>query len=175
MRMLFVLKLFVFFLLFNNDMYSQFVRAITKNGNEERYSLNDNLRITFDSTSFVFHNGNQVLRKWGYGEVIKIEYSGVPISNIGTEKYSFSNKIQVSPHPLLHVFTVYFQVSESGHKKLTIYNTIGEVISTESIGIYDKGIYEQSFLSPTPIGTYIICIEGNNSRECIPVVKYNAN
>ena len=151
---------------------AQSLKAISQSGYEESYSLSNNLTITFDSTAFVFSKGGSILKKWGYGEVIRINYLNVS-TRIDQDVSSLQTKaVHVYPQPSKEGISISYHIPEQSPVHLLMYSVDGALISSYDMGVFQQGQHISTMTIPTsiPSGSYILCIQGNTFSYSIPII-----
>ena len=151
---------------------AQELQAFTQSGTVETYSLTKPLKISFDSSAFIFSSESTVLKQWGYGEIRKIVYA-----NISTKAEDFTDKIEpvslsVFPLPLQDKLHLSFEVPASGLVKLEMYSLKGVVVFSSQLGVFTKGqhITEVGF-PPLPSGQYLLRLTGNSFSRSISIIN----
>jgi len=169
-----MLKLLIFVfnvLCFYSMSQAQSLRAITQSGYEESYSVSNNLKITFDSTAFVFSKGGTILKKWGYGDVRKIVYVEGSTSideNISSVQ---SDKVRVYPQPSKEQISISCHIPEQSPVHIQLYSVDGALMFSYDVGILQPGDYTSTIATPSiSNGAYILCIQGNTFSYSIPII-----
>ena len=156
-----MLKLLIFVfnvLCFYSMSQAQSLRAITQSGYEESYSVSNNLKITFDSSAFVFSKGGTIIKKWNYGDLRKIVYTQITTS---VEETHIKPSVEIFPQPIEHQFTVAYTVPQSQIVRLDLYSMTGEMVFTYSLGEVYQGEHRSTLTIPQlASGQYILCLMG---------------
>lgn len=151
---------------------AQSLKAISQSGYEEIYSVSNNLKITFDSTAFVFSKGGSIIKKWGYGEVRKIVYADIS-TRIDENILSLeSERVHVYPQPANEQITVSYHIPEQSPIHLLMYSIYGSLIHRYDAGVLERGHNASTITIPSfvPIGSYILCVQGNTFSYSIPII-----
>jgi hypothetical protein len=147
---------------------AQSLKAISQSGYEESYLVSDNLKITFDSTAFVFSKGGTIVKKWGYGDLRKIVYTQVSTS---VDETKMNHSVEVFPQPIEHQFTVSYTVPQSQIVRLDLYSMTGEMVFTYSLGEVYQGENRSTLTIPQlASGQYILCLMGATFSYNIPLI-----
>jgi hypothetical protein len=151
---------------------AQTLKAISQSGYEESYLVSNNLKITFDSTAFVFSKGGTILKKWGYGEVSKIVYvegSTRIDENIPSVQ---SYKVSVYPQPSKEQISISYHVPEQSPIHIKMYGVDGAFMFSYDVGVLQQGYNTSTITIPfsIPSGSYIMCIQGNTFSYNIPII-----
>ena len=148
---------------------SQSLVAITQNNTEISYDLSG-LKITFDSTSFVFNKGDNILKKWGYGEIRKIVYTGIPV---GLQESTVSmTELKAYPQPVQDRITVSFNLPNSENLVIQVLNPTGRLIKEIDLGLLQTGEHSTMLeMTDSPTGYYILNVQGINFNKSIPFIK----
>ena len=151
---------------------AQSLKAITQSGNEESYQVNNNLKITFDSSAFVFSKGGIILKKWGYGEVRKIVYADRSTSTIESIPSLQFDKVIVYPHPINEQISITYHIPELSNVRIHLYSLKGGITIILDMGILEPGSNTSTITIPSsiPSGSYILCIQGNTFSFSIPII-----
>jgi hypothetical protein len=137
---------------------AQSLKAISQSGYEESYSVSNNLKITFDSSAFVFSKGGTIIKKWNYGDLRKIVYTQITTS---VEETHIKPSVEIFPQPIEHQFTVAYTVPQSQIVRLDLYSMTGEMVFTYSLGEVYQGENRSTLTIPQiPSGQYILCLMG---------------
>ncbi|MCF8239869.1 MAG: T9SS type A sorting domain-containing protein [Melioribacteraceae bacterium] len=82
-------------------------------------------------------------------------------SNLATEEYKLS--IKNYPNPFNPTTQIVFQIKESGHVRLAIFNTLGQKVATLVNEVKSKGKYSVNFNAENlPSGVYICSLQVND-------------
>lgn len=148
---------------------SQSLVAITQNNTEISYDLSG-LKITFDSTSFVFNKGDNILKKWGYREIRKIVYTGIPV---GLQESTVSmSELIAYPQPVQDRVTVSFNLPKSENVVIQVFNPTGRLIKEHDLGFLQTGEHTTMVdMSDVPSGLYIMNFQGIYYNNSIPFIK----
>jgi hypothetical protein len=161
---------FIIMVILSSFYYSkaQSLKAISQSGYEESYLVSDNLKITFDSTAFVFSKGGTIVKKWGYGDLRKIVYTQVSTS---VDETKMNHSVEVFPQPIEHQFTVSYTVPQSQIVRLDLYSMTGEMVFTYSLGEVYQGENRSTLTIPQlASGQYILCLMGATFSYNIPLI-----
>lgn len=151
---------------------AQSLKAINQSGYEEIYSVSNNLKITFDSTAYVFSKGETILKKWGYGDIRKIVYvNGSTSINEDIPSVEL-DKISVYPQPTKEQISISYNIPEPSPVHIHIYSVEGTLIRSYDAGELHKGQYTSTITLPTsmPNGYYILCMQGKTFSFNIPII-----
>ena len=156
-------------LIMNYSASSQSLVAITQNDTENSYDLSD-LMITFDSTSFVFNKGSNILKKYGYGEIRKIVYNGIPV---GFQESTVSmSELNAYPQPVQDKVTVSFNLPKSESVVIQVFNPTGRLIKEHDLGFLQIGEHTTMLeMTDIPSGLYIMNTQGIYFNKSIPFIK----
>ena len=156
-------------LIMNYSASSQSLVAITQNDTEISYDLSD-LKITFDSTAFVFSKGDNILKKWGYGEIRKVVYTGIPV---GLQEATVSmSELNAYPQPVQDRVTVSFNLPNSENLVIQVLNPTGRLIKEIDLGLLQTGEHSTMLeMTDSPKGLYILNVQGINFNKSIPFIK----
>jgi hypothetical protein len=151
---------------------AQSLKAISQSGYEESYSVSNNLKITFDSSAFVFSKGGTIIKKWNYGDVRKIVYvdgSTRIDENIPSVQ---SHKVSVFPQPSKEQITISYQIPEQSPIHIKMYGVYGALMFSYNVGVLQQGHNTSTITIPfsIPSGSYIMCIQGNTFSYSIPII-----
>jgi len=152
-----------------NSAFSQSLVAITQNDTEISYDLSG-LKITFDSTAFVFNKGDNILKKWGYGEIRKIVYTGIPV---GLQESTVSmSELNAYPQPVQDRVTVSFNLPMSESVAIQVFNPTGRLIKEHDLGFLQTGGYSTMLdMSDVPSGLYIMNLQSIYLNMSIILIK----
>ena len=160
----------IFLLFFVSTAQAQYLTVESQSGSIENYDFK-NLKITFDSTSFVFSKDNSIVKKWGYGEVHKLIYSGMSVG-IEEQTYKQNSLVHIYPQPVQQNATIKFYLPVNDNLVVRIFNATGSSVNSYSIGELQKGEHLLSvgtdYLSS---GLYWVCLEGYKFRDCTHLLK----
>jgi hypothetical protein len=147
---------------------AQSLKAISQSGYEESYSVSNNLKITFDSSAFVFSKGGTIIKKWNYGDLRKIVYTQITTS---VEETHIKPSVEIFPQPIEHQFTVAYTVPQSQIVRLDLYSMTGEMVFTYSLGEVYQGENRSTLTIPQlASGQYILCLMGATFSYNIPLI-----
>jgi hypothetical protein len=147
---------------------AQSLKAISQSGYEESYSVSNNLKITFDSSAFVFSKGGTIIKKWNYGDLRKIVYTQISTS---VEETHIKPSVEIFPQPIEHQFTVAYTVPQSQIVRLDLYSMTGEMVFTYSLGEVYQGENRSTLTIPQlASGQYILCLMGATFSYNIPLI-----
>jgi|GEM_PF-2492570 len=148
---------------------SQSLVAISQNDTEINYDLSG-LKITFDSTSFVFNKGDNILKKWGYGEIRKIVYTGIPVGL--QESNASMSELNAYPQPVQDRVTVSFNLPKSESVAIQVFNPTGRLIKEHDLGFLQTGEHSTMLeIGDIHTGLYILNVQGINFKKSIPIIK----
>lgn len=151
---------------------AQELQAISQNGTVVNYSLAKPLKITFDSSAFIFSSENTVLKQWGFGELRKIVYTNI---NTHTEDVSGNGEnvsLSAYPLPIQDKLNLTFEVPVSGLVKLEMYSLTGVVVFSTPIGVFPKGQHMADVAFPAlPSGHYLLRLIGDSFSRSISIIN----
>jgi hypothetical protein len=160
----------IFLLFLATTTQAQYLSVEIQSGSIENYDFK-NLKITFDSTSFIFSNDNSIVKKWGYGEVRKIIYSGISVG-IDEQTYKQNSLVQIYPQPVQQNATIKFYLPSNDNLVVKIINATGSTMNSQCIGEFQKGEHlltvGTDYLST---GLYWVCLEGYKFSDCTHLLK----
>jgi hypothetical protein len=151
---------------------AQSLKAISQSGYEESYSVSNNLKITFDSTAFVFSKGGAIIKKWGYGDLRKIVYVNGSTSINEDIPSVGSDKISVYPQPAKEQISISFHIPNQCPIHIHMYSVEGTLIHSYAVGVMQQGHNITTIPIPTslPNGSYILYIQGSTFSYSIPII-----
>jgi hypothetical protein len=160
----------IFLLFLATTTQAQYMTVESQSGSIESYDCK-NLNISFDSTSFIFSKDNSIVKKWGYGEVRKLIYSGMSVG-IKEQTNQQSALVQVYPQPVQQNATIKFFLPSNDNLVVKIINATGSIMNSQSIGEFQKGEHlltvGTDYLSS---GLYWVCLEGYKVSDCTHLLK----
>lgn len=102
---------------------------------------------------------------------MKIEYSGSsPIAN-GIAEIGGKTAIRVYPNPAVHALNVIYELDVDSEVELTVFNTLGQLVTNLSMGKQDKGVHEQALdlntgeFSSLKNGVYTLIVKSASGEQ----------
>jgi len=149
---------------------AQTLRAIKEDLNVDNFSI-QNVKITFDSSAFIFHNKNSILKKYDYGEIRKIGYSSVPVKLLDNYQDQQCD-INIYQNNIDQNILVKLQSIWDENSYMQVYDVTGKVVREMWLGNLSVG--EHSFLvdiSNLNHGFYLLSIMGDYSQKRTTFIK----